>query len=100
MDNEYLYLVAFFKFSENPEHGFKRIDLQGIFKTEEDAMEKMTFCDEAGWYEGVLIERRKWGNQNVSLATKYRFWFIEDDKGEMIEIEEPSTFKNCINLIG
>ena len=64
--NETVFLVAFFKFdNRGPEWGFKRIDLEVIFKTEQEALRNISFCDEAGWYEGALIEERMLGYHDM-----------------------------------
>lgn len=94
-----VFLVGFFRFHDlGPEYGFERMDLHGIFETELEAREKMSFCDEAGWYEGALIEERAMGPQ-FGQGIKYRVWMIHQPGGEMKEIPEPSGFKHCICLI-
>jgi hypothetical protein len=98
-DKDTVFLVAFFKFHEDPRFGFERIHLQGVFKTEKEAREEFSFCDEAGWYEGVLIEELQWGCD----FTKYpynRIWFVQQEDGSLKEIPELEYFKNVVNLIG
>lgn len=96
---ETIFLVGFFRFSANgSEYGFKRMDLHGIFKTREDAINKMSFCDEAGYYEGVLIEERAFGTQHFRHGI--RVWLLQDQNGLMQEIDEPKCYKNIVNLIG
>lgn len=94
---ETLFLVGFFKLEEKPEFGFKRLDLHGIFKTEKEALEDMSFCDEAGWYEGVLIEERRYGHQ---FFKGKRIWLRQLENGNMSEFSEPEWFRDVINLIG
>jgi hypothetical protein len=99
MNKDTVFLVGFFKFDEKgPEYGFKRMDLWGIFKSEKEAREDMSFCDEAGWYEGALIEERAFGVQ-FGQGIKHRIWLIQQPGGEMKEITEPDGYKNCICLI-
>jgi hypothetical protein len=99
MNEQSVFLLAFFKFYGDPENGFKRIDLQGIFRTEKEAREQMSFCDEAGWYEGALIEERYFGHLNAP-KNKYRIWLVQEKDGSMKEIKEPKWAKNIVNLIG
>ncbi len=101
--SESVFLVGFFRFDANgPAYGFKRMHLQGIFKTMEDALEKMSFCDEAGWYEGALIEERHFGNQFCHpVAPPNRKWLLQQrETGEMRETSESPAFSNVLNLIG
>jgi hypothetical protein len=93
-----IFLVGFFKFNKL-NYGFERIHLAGIFKTEQEAREQMSFCDEAGFYEGALIEERRFGNQEFS-HTKNRVWLIQQKDGSIKEIDESNEFKHIINLIG
>jgi len=98
--NETIWLVAFYLFKYYSRPGFERIDLHWIFKTEEPARRacEKSFCDEAGWYEGALIEERPFGYR-LSKNLK-RIWYRQDDHGVMEEIEEPKNYKNVSNLIG
>ena len=97
---ETIWLTAFFKFNESGcEYGFERINLQYISKTESDARNMISFCDEAGWYEGVLIEERTFDYEDMFFRGK-RIWMIQDGNGDLNEIEEPTSFKNVIHLIG
>ena len=96
-DKESVYLVAFFKFKENAEYGFTRMHLQHIFKTKEEAIAKMSFCDEAGWYEGVLIEERSLGD---SWCKGQRIWFLQQEGGSLKEIPEPEFWNDVFNIIG
>jgi len=99
MNKDTVFLVAFFKFQENPEYGFKRLDLQHIFKSEYDARNDISFCDEAGWYEGVLIEERALGRRNWCFRGK-RVWMLQNEKGELDEFQEPEWYNHVINIIG
>jgi hypothetical protein len=97
---ETIFLTAFFRFHDKgPEYGFKRLELQHIWKTEEDARSHLSFCDEAGWYTGALLEERSFGWRGDYRKMK-RIWLIQQEDGTMKEIEEPKGYKNCINLIG
>ena|ERR1035437_7231482 len=96
---ESIFLVAFFKFkSEGPEYGFERINLQYIYKTEM-AARKISFCDEAGWYEGALIEERQLAEYGYFFKGK-RVWFMQGDDGLLSDIKEPDYYQHTINLIG
>lgn len=96
---ESLFLVAFFKFDEKgPEYGFKRMQLEYIWKTEEEARNGIGFCDEAGWFEGALIEERVYGWDHFKRGK--RIWLIQQPDGEMKEIPEPPGYQNCVGLIG
>ena len=94
---ETIFLVAFFRFQDDYNYGFKRIHLQCIFKTEEEARKRLSFCDEAGYYEGVLIEERRLGHE---FFKGKRVWLMQQPDNSMLEIPEPSIFKHVINLIG
>jgi hypothetical protein len=97
---ETLFLVAFFKFdNKGSAYGFERIHLQYIFKTEAAARDGISFCDEAGWYEGVLIEERAFGWED-SLFRGKRVWLIQEKDGSMKEFDEPKDYKCVIHLIG
>lgn len=94
-----IFLVAFFKFDgRGPEYGTKRLHLDSIWNTEEEAR-KFSFCDEAGWYEGVLIEERTFGYKDMFFRGK-RVWLLMDETGKLNEIIQPSWFDNVLNLIG
>jgi hypothetical protein len=93
-----VFLVAFFKFDRRvSEYGFERIYLQNIFETKKEAIENMSFCDEAGWYEGAVIEERELG---TNMFKGKRVWLLQQPDGEMKQIEEPKWFNNTINIIG
>jgi hypothetical protein len=98
--NETIWLVACYKFKDDRAYGFERIHLHWIFKTEELARRacEKCFCDEAGWYEGTLIEERSFGYG--SSRNLKRIWYRQEDHGVMEEIEEPKGYKNICNLIG
>lgn len=98
MMEETLYVVGFFRFRDGGKRGFQRMDLHGIFKTEQEAREQMSFCDEAGWYEGALIEEREYGYQMGFIGK--RIWMIQQEGGGMKEIAEPTYFKNVTGLVG
>ena len=92
-----IYLVAYFKFSSN--NGFfERIDLHTWHSTLEEAREKskLNFDDEAGWYDGILIEERK---ENTFSYQGLREFYILNDKNEFELIPIPDVFKNFYNLI-
>lgn len=96
---ETVWLTAFFKFAKKGrEYGFERLHLQHIWKTEEDARAHISFCDEAGWYEGVLIEERALGWNH--FHTGKRIFMLQDELGNLDEFNEPEWFKNVVNLIG
>lgn len=100
MTEETLFLVGFFRFhEEGSKYGFERMHLHGIFKTEEEARKEMSFCDEAGWYEGALIEEREYGHQ-LNFFVGKRIWLLQENDGSMKEMEEPSYFNHVVNLIG
>ena len=99
MNRETIFLVAFFKFSSRgPEYGTERMDLQHIYKTEEDARNHLFFCDEAGWYEGALIEERAVGINDWFRGK--RIWLIQLEDGSMKEAREHPWYNNVVNLIG
>lgn len=98
-DQETLFLVAFFKFTDEKRDNFKRIHLHGLYKTEEEAR-KISFCDEAGWYEGILIEERGYGQDSVILKRGKRIWILQKEGGELYEIEEPKSWNCIVGLIG
>jgi hypothetical protein len=111
MKEKTLFLVGFFKFAKKgPEHGFERMHLHGIFETEQEAREQMSFCDEAGWYEGALIEERPLGHQHCVRKRHKRVWLLQEPEevshqsGQcnqvMREIPEPEYYKGIVNLIG
>jgi hypothetical protein len=95
-----VFFVAFFKFNEgNPDLGIKRMDFQTFFYNLEDAISfsNSNFSDEAGYYQGVLIEEK----QECDICFKgKRFWYIEDlESGSIVEMKEPDCYSNMINLI-
>lgn len=98
-----IYFVGFFRFdARGPEWGFfKRIDLHAIHETLGDIsdLEKANFYfdDEAGWYEGVLVEERFFGHQNHRKG--YRRWYLQMGDRTLKEIVEPTQFSNIVNLI-
>lgn len=96
------YLVIDVKYELN-EYGIpKRIDLRTIHSTFELALEsaKDNFCDEAGWYDGFLIEERE---EDTIFFKGKRVFYIYDKSvsGKYVwkEIPEPDWAKDCINLI-
>jgi len=94
---EKIYLTAFFKFAKRGrEFGFERMHLQHLWKTEQEARNHLSFCDEAGWYEGALIEERVFG---WDLFKGKRVWFLQESDGSMKEIEEPEFYKNVVNIV-
>lgn len=98
---ETIFLVAFFKFDDRgPEYGFERIDLQHIWKTEKEAREGLSFCDEAGWYEGALIEEVPFGWERPLRSQRNRIWLIQQKDGEMKEVPEHKWYKDITRLIG
>jgi len=93
-----IYLVSYFKFSKDPKKIFERIDFQTWHSTLELAREesKRNFDDEAGWYEGILIEERK---ENTIFYRGLREFYILNDKEEFELIPIPHSLKNQFNLI-
>ena len=95
-----IFLVAYFKYDKRgPEHGFDRMHLQTFWSKLEDAKEfsQRYFCDEAGWYEGILIEERKEGQDTFKGI---RIFMLRNQDITFYEVPEPEYTKNCINLIG
>jgi hypothetical protein len=95
-----VFFVAFFKFNKgNPNLGAERMHFQTFFCNEDDAISfsKSAFSDEAGYYQGVLIEEKQ--ECNICFKGK-RFWYIEDPaSGSLVEMKEPARYSNMINLI-
>lgn len=97
---ETVFLTAFFRFDpRGSEYGFERISLQHIWKTEKDARDHISFCDEAGWYEGVLIEKHAIGWEYLYRHERKRVWLIQEGS-ELKEIEQPKFYNDCVSLIG
>lgn len=95
-----VFLTAFFKFDKRgPEYGFERIQLEHINSTLQLAKDHMSFCDEAGWFEGALIEERELDDHQLNCP-RNRIWLIQQSDGEMKEIEEPKVWHDCLGLIG
>ena len=91
-----VFLVAWFSFGEA--NLFERLVLQHIFSSEEEALGKLSFCDEAGYYEGVLIEERAIG---VTYQRGKRLWLLQNKSNGMLNhINEPERFKSITYLIG
>ena len=89
-----IFLVAFVKYSDT--ELFKRCNLQTFATSLEKAKEhKKNFCDEAGWYDGMLIEKME--EDNWLRGT--RVFFKLNENNELQEIEEPPMFNNVVNLI-
>lgn len=96
-DMKSVWLTAFFKWDpRGPEYGFERLHLQHIWPSRAEALSHISFCDEAGWYEGVLIEERPMG---WTLDRGERVWFIQEG-AELKTISEPAWFKCIVNLVG
>lgn len=95
-----IFLVAFFRFDDRgAEYCFERCHLQTFYITLRDAKKSIDyFCDEAGWYEGVLIEEREEGTPHFH-GRRWFYIMIPNTNGEMREIPEPESFKNICNLI-
>jgi len=96
---ETIFLTAFFKFDKRGSRwGFDRMHLQHIWKTEEEARENISFCDEAGWYEGVLIEEREFGWRSFRPSGK-RIWLLQQEDVSLKEISEPMYLSNIVGII-
>lgn len=94
-----IYLVAFFKFhSKDPHFGFERIHLQTFYSTLEKAKKgcQVCFCDEAGFYEGAVIEERIEGGL---YFRGIRVWYGQNKDGKLEEFPQPQTYDHILNLI-
>lgn len=93
-----IYMIAYVKLHEDSGYGFKRIHFQTFFRNEKEAIDKAKkyFCDEAGFYEGILIEEKEEGNPFYHGKRHYFYW---DQNRKMKKIKEPDYFKNVGNLI-
>ena len=74
-----------------------RIHLETFSDTLENAIKYTinNFTDEAGFYDGVLIEER---SMEKPIYRGKRLWY-KLSEGKLMEIEEPSEYKNVFNLI-
>jgi len=93
-----VFLVGFFKFDKRGQnYGFERMHLQTIWKTAEEAREKMSFCDEAGWYEGAVIEERQFGHEWPK--SKNRIWLMMQEDGSMKQVDEPEGYGSIAFIV-
>ncbi len=95
-----IYLVAHFKScSQDLEKAFKRCHLLTFYTSLEDAKLRAIsgFSDEAGWYNGILIEEREEGNP--FFHGQRVFYLFDFNTKKFNEIPEPDQFKDCLNLI-
>lgn len=94
-----IFMVAWFKYAHaGAEYGFERIHLQTFYTKLKDAEESISnFDNEAGWYEGVLIEEKEEGNP--FFRGKRIFYLQDKSTGELNIVPESEKLKCVINLI-
>lgn len=84
-----IFMTAYFK-------DIERMDPQTFYATLDQAKKSISnFCDEAGWYEGMLIEEKEEGNP---LFRGKRVWYIQKN-GKLEETPEPDYYKQVVNMI-